>query len=127
MNSIRYNFSAFVFCIFAFLNYAAAKDNHFITVAKDGSGDFKTITEAINSLPMFNYERVVIYIKNGVYNEKIRITQDYVTLKGESEDSTIIEYNQLRTDWIAHKDAIGPAVINIHADDIILESLTYNA
>ena len=103
-----------------------AKDYHFITVAKDGSGDYKTITEAINSLPMFNYERVVIYIKNGVYNEKIRITQDYVTLKGESKDSTIIEYSQLRTDWIAHEDSIGPAVVNIHADDIVLENLTIN-
>lgn len=103
---------------------AFAKDYHFITVAKDGSGDFKTITEAVNSLPMFNYERVIIYIKNGIYNEKIRITQDYITLKGESKDSTIIEYSQLRTDWIAHEDVIGPAVINIHADDIVLEDLT---
>jgi pectinesterase len=101
-----------------------AKDIHFITVAKDGSGDFTTITAAMESLPMFTYERVVIYIKNGVYNEKFRITQDNITFKGESKDSTIIEYNQLRTDWIAHKDSIGPAVINIFADDIILENLT---
>ncbi len=73
---------------------------------------------------MFSYQRVVIYIKNGVYNEKIRITQDYVTLRGESRDSTIIEYSQLRTDWIAHKDSIGPAVVNLHADDIVIENLT---
>ena len=99
-------------------------NSHYIVVAKDGSGDFKTITEAISSLPMFNYQRVVIYIKNGVYDEKIRISQDYVTLRGESRDSTIIEYNQLRTDWIAHEDTIGPAVVNIHADDIVLENLT---
>ena len=110
------------FIIFSILTFA--KDYHFITVAKDGSGDYRTITAAINSLPMFNYERVVIYIKNGVYNEKIRITQDYVTLKGESKDSTIIEYSQLRTDWIAQEDSIGPAVANIHADDIVLENLT---
>ncbi len=103
---------------------ALSQYSHFITVAKDGSGNFKTITAALESLPMFNYERVVIYIKNGVYNEKFKITQDYITLKGESRDSTIIEYDQLRTDWIAHKDIIGPAVINIHADDIILENLT---
>ncbi len=115
----------FTFILFCFLASALfAKDYHFITVAKDGSGDYRTITAAINSLPMFNYERVVIYIKNGVYNEKIRITQDYVTLKGESKDSTIIEYSQLRTDWIAHEDSIGPAVVNIHADDIVLENLT---
>ena len=110
--------------ILLFISISYAKDNHTITVAKDGSGDFVSISAAIHSLPMFKYQRITIYIKNGVYNEKFKITQDYVTLKGESKDSTIIEYNQLRTDWIKHKDIIGPAVINIYADDIILENLT---
>ena len=104
--------------------YAFPLNPHYIVVAKDGSGNFTSITQAINALPMFNYQRVVIFIKNGVYNEKIRLTQDYVTLLGESRDSTIIEYDQLRTDWIAHKDPIGPAVVNIHADDIVLKNLT---
>ncbi|MGA9295574.1 MAG: pectinesterase family protein [Ignavibacteriaceae bacterium] len=108
-----------IFCFNVFPQY-----KHFITVAKNGSGDFQTITAAIESLPMFNYERVVIYVKNGTYNEKFRITQDYITIKGESRDSSIIEYSQLRTDWIVDKDSIGPAVINIYADDIILENLT---
>jgi pectinesterase len=96
----------------------------YMTVAADGSGNYKTISAAISSLPMFNYERAVIFIKNGVYNEKIRINQDYITLQGESKEKTIIRYSQLRTDWIANKDSIGPAVVNIHGDDIILENLT---
>ncbi|MFO7446874.1 MAG: pectinesterase family protein [Ignavibacteriaceae bacterium] len=95
-----------------------------ITVAADGSGDYKTISEAVAALPVFNYGRIVILIKNGVYNEKIRIEQDYITLKGESREHTIIRYNQLREDWIKNQDAVGPAVINIHADDIVLENLT---
>jgi pectinesterase len=95
-----------------------------ILVAADGSGDYATLTEAINALPMFNYERIVIFIKNGVYNEKIRIEQNNLTLLGESRDSTIICFNQLRTDWQNNKDYTGPAVINIHADDIILKNLT---
>ena len=45
------------------------------TVATDGSGDFTTLTAAIQALPMYTYERVVIFIKKGVYNEKIRIEQ----------------------------------------------------
>lgn len=96
----------------------------YIIVAKNGSGDFTTVAQALHSLSMFNYQRVVIFIKDGVYREKVRITQDYVTLEGENRDSTIIEYDQLRTDWIAHKDAIGPAVVNIHADDVVLKNLT---
>ncbi len=107
-----------------FSNILLSQYEHFITVDQDGSGDYKTINEAINSLPMFNYERVIIYIKNGTYNEKFRLTQDYVTLRGENRDSTIIKYNQLRTDWLEDEDPIGPGVINIYADDIILDNLT---
>lgn len=95
-----------------------------IIVAGDNSGDFKTITEAISSLPMFNYERVVIFIKNGVYREKIKIDRDNISLIGEDRKLTSIEYPQLRTDWIENKDAIGPAVVNIEGDDVIIKNLT---
>lgn len=95
-----------------------------LVVAQDGSGNYRSLTEAIENLPMYQFQRLVIFIKNGVYNEKIRIEQDNLTLLGESRDNTIIQYAQLRTDWMANKDWIGPAVINIHADDLVLENLT---
>lgn len=106
------------------LSVTAQNQNSHMVVAKDGSGNYKTIGDAIESLPMYCYERVTIYIKNGVYNEKFKIEQDYITLIGESRDSTIIEYDLLRENWIENKDDIGPAVINIYADDIILKNLT---
>lgn len=95
-----------------------------IIVAQDGSGNFTTISEAVASLPMFNYKRVIIFIKNGTYNEKIKIEQDYITLKGEDREKTKIVYSQLREDWNKNPDNIGPGVININGDDIILENLT---
>jgi len=95
-----------------------------IVVASDGSGDYTTLTEAIDNLPYYNYQRLEIWVKNGIYNEKIRLERDYLTIRGESRDSTIIEYAQLREDWQRNPDFIGPAVINIHADDIILDNLT---
>lgn len=111
--------------LISFINdYSVAQEKRFITVAADGSGDFKTITAAIQSLPMFNYQRTEIYVKNGIYNEKIRIDQDYISLIGESRDKTILQYSQLRTDWVANKDSIGPAVINLNGDDFILENMT---
>ncbi|HUI29611.1 MAG TPA: pectinesterase family protein [Candidatus Acidoferrales bacterium] len=113
-----------VFFLLVVAGTASSFNSHRIIVAKDGSGQFRSITEAVDSLPMFNYERITIVIKNGVYHEKIRIDQDYITLEGENKDSTIIEYPQLRTDWIAHRDPIGPAVVNIHGDDDILRNLT---
>jgi len=106
------------------INTLYANDKHFIIVAKDGSGDFKTINEAVQSLPMFNYERVVIFIKSGVYQEKVKINRDFVTLRGENRQYTILKYSQLRSDWEAHKDSIGPAVLNIYGDDFIIENMT---
>lgn len=95
-----------------------------IIVDQNGQGDYKTVTAAISALPMFPYQRTVILVRNGIYEEKIRIDQDYITLRGESRDGTIIRYNQLRSDWDEHPDAIGPAVVNIFGDDIILDDLT---
>jgi pectinesterase len=116
-----YFFILYVLILFSAVLNAEQK---IITVSKDGNGDFKTITEAVASLPMFNYERTIIYIKNGVYNEKLKIEQDYVTLRGEDREKTIIRYSQLRTDWLKNKDSIGAAVINLSGDDVILENLT---
>ena len=101
-----------------------AQKKQILTVDCNGGGDFKTITEAVESLPMFNYQRIIIKIQNGVYEEKFKIDQDYVSLIGEDKERTIIKYNQLRSDWESNKDSIGPAVININGDDIILQNLT---
>lgn len=95
-----------------------------ITVAADGSGDFRTISEALASLPAYNYERGVIFIKNGTYNEKIRIDQDYITLRGESRENTIIRYSRPDETQGAHVGAIGPAIISIYGDDVVLDNLS---
>lgn len=112
-----------LFLLFLTFNLSA-QNKTFIVVDKNGNGDFTTVAESINSLPMFVYERTIIFIKNGIYEERIRIEQDNITLLGENRDSTIIQYNLLREDWNNNKDDIGPGVVNIFGDDIIIENLT---
>jgi len=65
------------------------------TVAKDGSGDFKYIQDAIDAMRVFPLRRITLYIKNGVYNEKIVLPSDNtdVSFIGESVDKTIINFN----------------------------------
>ena len=65
------------------------------TVAKDGSGDFKYIQDAIDAMRVFPLRRITLYIKNGVYNEKIVLPSDNtdVSFIGESVDKTIISFN----------------------------------
>ena len=65
------------------------------TVAQDGKANFKTIQEAINAVRDLSQQQVKIFIKNGVYHEKIIIPswKTNISLIGESKDSTIISYN----------------------------------
>lgn len=70
------------------------KDEFNIMVAQDGSGDYTSIQEAINNSPAFPYRRVTITIKNGIYNEKVKIHEwnPNISLIGESKEKTIITY-----------------------------------
>ena len=95
-----------------------------ITVAADGSGQFTSVHAAVQSIPKGNRERIVILIKNGVYNEKVRIDAACVTLRGESRDKTRIEFAQLNDDFSKKPDDRGRAVVNINGDDCVLENLT---
>ncbi len=96
-----------------------------LVVAADGSGDFKTIQAAVASIPKTNAERVVVFIKNGTYHEKIRVDASFVTLRGQSRKGTRIEFPQLDEDFTRNPDPIGRAVINLNqANDFVLENLT---
>jgi pectinesterase len=95
-----------------------------MVVDGSGAGGYRTVTAALEALPMYSYRRVVILIRNGVYEESIRIDRNYVTLRGESRDGTVIRFSRPRPAWESGKDWIGPAVVNIHGDDVVLERLT---
>ena len=97
-----------------------------ITVAPDGSGDFRFIQEAINSLPAAAKEQRVILIKNGTYKEKIFIDKDFITLKGEDPEKTIVTIAQARDEWRCdNKDDYGTATLNLKGSDISLENLSF--
>ena len=65
------------------------------TVAKDGTGDYSSIQDAIDAMRVYPLAPITLYIKNGVYNEKIELPANNtdVTFIGENVDSTIIIYD----------------------------------
>lgn len=65
------------------------------TVAKDGSGDFKYIQDAIDAMRVYPLAPITLYIKNGTYNEKIELPANNtdVTFIGESMDKTILSFD----------------------------------
>ncbi|KAJ1410331.1 Pectinesterase, catalytic [Sesbania bispinosa] len=73
---------------------AAEDDAKVVKVMQDGSGDFKTITDAIDNIPNGNTKRVIVYIGGANYNEKIKIerTKPFVTLYGEPENMPNLTY-----------------------------------
>jgi pectinesterase len=107
-----------------------AKEKADIIVAQDGTGTFTTIQEAINSVPDNNARNVIILIKNGTYHEKLYITKSFISLVGESRDSTRIVYAELRKNWVkAHNTDWGSATVNIDSTvtDLTFANLTmYN-
>ena len=66
-----------------------------LTVAADGSGDVKSVQEAINRVPENNPRRFVITIKPGVYKEQIRIpaSKPYISFVGIDAVKTVLTFN----------------------------------
>jgi pectinesterase len=64
-----------------------------ITVAKDGSGDFNNIKDAIASISENNKDKIHIYIKKGIYKEKLHIEKPFIALIGEDVNTTIITFD----------------------------------
>jgi pectinesterase len=98
-----------------------------IVVARDGSGAFSSVQAAIDSVPRDNRERIIIFIKNGTYQEHLRIERSFVTLLGEDRFATGIvwEINDPRKDPNGNADRKGIASFNLHnANDVVIENLT---
>ncbi|XP_010458561.1 PREDICTED: pectinesterase/pectinesterase inhibitor 18-like isoform X3 [Camelina sativa] len=68
------------------------KVNANVVVAKDGSGKYKTVNEAVAAAPENSNSRYVIYVKKGVYKETIDIgkKKKNLMLVGDGKDATII-------------------------------------
>ncbi|XP_068639135.1 pectinesterase-like [Aristolochia californica] len=63
-----------------------------VVVAKDGSGKYKTIQEAVDTAPDKSKTRYVIHVKKGTYKEQVQIQKKKknIMLVGDGMDSTII-------------------------------------
>lgn len=99
-------------------------------VAKDGSGDFFTVQEAVNAAPDYcKQDETTIYIKDGVYEEKVTIptNKQRLHLIGQSAEKTVIT-------WSDFAQKIGPtgyemgtsatSTVFLYASDFLAENLT---
>jgi len=101
-----------------------------IIVAQDGSGNYKTVQEALNAVPVNNKTRLVIYIKNGIYKEKLHLDtgKNFVEMIGESRFGTILTYDDHPGKVSAKGDSINTRSsysFQIKGDDFIASNITF--
>ena len=122
-------FAAVAFLLLA-VNIVSAQTS--FVVAADGSGNFKTVQEAINAVPQNTRfdNPAIIHIKPGIYKELIYVQHEkrFVHLVGEDPEKTVLTYN-LNANMIGvDGKAIGtfrtPSTF-IDADDFTVENITF--
>ena len=98
-------------------------------VAKDGSGDFFSVQEAINAVPDFRKNvRTTILVKRGVYKEKIVIPASKINLSLTGEDGAVLSYDDYadKLNRFGEKTGTsGSASCYIYAPDFYAENLTF--
>ncbi len=110
--------------LFACASLAQAQQQDTIVVARDGTGQYRNIQEAVESVRAFMDYTVTIYIKNGLYKEKLIIPSwvKNVQLVGEDAEKTIITW-----DDHANIDKMGTFrtyTIKVEGNDITFKDLT---
>ncbi|MBC9728147.1 pectinesterase family protein [Streptomyces sp. TRM68367] len=103
-----------------------------ITVAKDGSGQYRTVQAAVNAVPANNPSRVVIAVKPGTYRETVKVPSNkpHVTIQGTggSRNDTVIVYDNAagtpKPDGSGNYGTSGSATVAVEADDFQARNLT---
>lgn len=74
---------------------AATQWKDTIVVARDGTGDYRTLTEAMEGIRAFMDYKVTVFVKKGVYKEKVVVPSwlQNVDFIGENAENTIITYD----------------------------------
>lgn len=80
--------AAISYCLFTFSQKK-------IIIAKDGTGDYKTVQSALDAAPNGSTKPVVFFIKKGIYKERIVVDarKENIKMVGEDKNTTILTYD----------------------------------
>ena len=95
-----------------------------LVVSRDGTGDFRTLQEAVESARAFMDYTVTIYVKNGVYKEKVIVPSwvKNIDIIGEDRDKTIITYDDHAN--INKMGTFRTYTVKVEGSDITFKNLT---
>lgn len=95
-----------------------------IVVSRDGTGNFRTLQEAIESARAFMDYTVTIYVRNGVYKEKVIVPSwvENIDILKEDRDKTIITYDDHAN--INKMGTFRTYTVKVEGSDITFKNLT---
>jgi len=97
-----------------------------VVVAPDGSGDFRTIQQAIDHAPPEGDGRLIIAIQPGIYHERLTVPQDRArtTFVGLGKDpaSTVVTYSMSAA---AAGGTFFSSTVDVEASDFEASNLTF--
>ena len=99
-------------------------------VAADGSGQFKTVQQAVDRAPAHSRTRFVIHIKPGIYEERVVVPPEktFLTLSGDDPETTVITaaiHAGMRGPDGRPLITFGTPTVFIQANDFTAENLTF--
>ena len=100
-----------------------------ITIAKDGTGKFSSVQQVLDAISPGNKKPITIYIKNGIYKEKIHLdsSKNYITITGEDKFKTILTFDDHAGKVTRNGDTINTrtsASFLVRGDNFTAENLT---
>ena len=111
--------------IFSLLSFTLYSQAVRIIVSKTGKDNYKSIQGALNSLPDTASVPRIIFVRNGIYKEKLYIEKHNIVIQGEDREKTIITQSIARDAWrCRHNEDWGVATMNVDGNDITLKNLT---
>lgn len=98
-------------------------------VAKDGSGDFFTVQEAVNAVPDFRKnKRTTILVRKGEYKERVIIPASKINLSLIGEDGAVLTddvYAAKKNCFGEEMSTSGSSTVYIYAPDFYAENITF--
>ncbi|MBH8559140.1 pectinesterase family protein [Hymenobacter negativus] len=117
----------FVLLLLSFSGFAQTKQ---FVVAQDGSGAYRTVQAALDAVPKNNTTPITIFIRKGVYKEKLNLAkkQNLVRLVGEEVNTTVLTYDDYNGRTPANGEPLGTseaASFRVFGNEFSAANLTF--
>ncbi|KAL0792606.1 hypothetical protein Bca101_063983 [Brassica carinata] len=105
-----------------------------VRVTQDGSGDYLSVQDAVDSVPLGNTCRTVIRLSPGIYRQPVYVPKrkNFITFAGISPEITVITWDNTASKIEHHQASrvigtgtFGCGTVIVEGEDFIAENVTF--